>query len=352
MKIVISLFLIFMSFGVAAASEGSTLLQLFAGGNMPSTAEVLLELDRGAHVNARDEEGKTALMLAVTRSQRTKVISYDPNTQSKRVRVYPTPKPDYQTVEELLIAGAHVNAADNDGVTPLMYAISNHSSDNEIIELLLKNDASIRQQDNSGSTAIMYAYRTQNFNAHVASLLLKAGSEINMTDRKGASIFIDNLSRGLTPEGLRLIIEAGFDFSLRGSSGQTLLHQVVGLNDESALYEVFAAAGVDIDEPDTDGNTVLMKTAMGHSHRPAIIKTLVKLGANPNAKNKEGDTPLLVTCRRTSVPEVVATLIDVGANPFIKDSKGHDALSLARKNKKLEGSESLMALEALIRMQQ
>jgi len=109
-------------------------------------------LKAGADVNARDEEGRTALMCMMMQSQITS-----------------------KTVKLLLKAGVDVNARDNQGKTALMY------SDNpDLARLLIKAGADVNARDNQGKTALMCIY-----NESVQEILIEAGADVFIKDKKG-----------------------------------------------------------------------------------------------------------------------------------------------------------------------
>ncbi len=82
-------------------------------------------------VNARDEFGRTKLMMAAG----------DGNVE---------------LVKDLLYSGAIVDICDNEGCTALMYGVR-HQSNPEILKILLDHNANFRTTSESGMSALMYA---------------------------------------------------------------------------------------------------------------------------------------------------------------------------------------------------
>ncbi len=80
-------------------------------------AAVRAAIEAGANVNARDDDGETALMRAAEKSSNPEVVAI------------------------LLRAGANVNARDDDGETALEKARERGSSGAAIVKLLLKAGA-------------------------------------------------------------------------------------------------------------------------------------------------------------------------------------------------------------------
>ncbi len=64
------------------------------------------------------------------------------------------------TAASLLTYGAEINARDNKGRTPLMYAVMNKR--NVVIDLLLNKGGDVNVQDNNGITVLEMAQQSGN----------------------------------------------------------------------------------------------------------------------------------------------------------------------------------------------
>lgn len=131
--------------------------------------EIIKELIiRGSDVNAKDDEGKTALMIAAQFSSSV----------------------DINNVLTLLTYGANVNAQDNEGKTPLMYAAMQRSNiehgNLNLIKTLIAHGANINTEDNNGKTALFYAEKHHNTNT--ASYLRTLNESLNILSLKKQAI--------------------------------------------------------------------------------------------------------------------------------------------------------------------
>jgi len=90
-------------------------------------------------------------------------------------------KGDIGSMEKLLKQGANVNAADAQGMTPLLYAAANDHM--RAVKFLLGKGADIKIQDSRGYTALMLVAGSGN--VEMAQLLIKSGSNLNARNDLG-----------------------------------------------------------------------------------------------------------------------------------------------------------------------
>ncbi|WP_291992077.1 ankyrin repeat domain-containing protein [Candidatus Accumulibacter sp. ACC003] len=153
---------------------GNTLLMQTVQRNNKDFFEHLLQ--RRARLNVRNRNGETALSLAAYSGnlafvKRLVEAGADVNLYGWSPLIYATFNGHKTTVEYLLSKGANVNAKTENGSTALLFAA--RFGHQEIVTLLLKNQADPNIANESGATAVDWALKTQN--TDIAELLGKAG---------------------------------------------------------------------------------------------------------------------------------------------------------------------------------
>ena len=171
----------------SSAKSNDAFLELCKSGN---SAKIEEAINNGANVDAKTDDGKTALIWAAW------------NGYS-------------ESAEILLRYGADVNARDNQGRTALIWAVWNGHS--KAAEVLLRYRANINVQDNSGRTALMNA--TQRGQTEAVKVLLEYGAYVDAKDYRGwtaLQIAKDNhhteIERLLRTHGAKEVKEGLLDF--------------------------------------------------------------------------------------------------------------------------------------------
>jgi ankyrin repeat protein len=136
------------------------------------TAKLLL--DKGANINARNEEGATAMIeaagfgrLAIVKMllQRGGDLEARSNNGGTALHAaacdcaLATMPDTYDVVKLLLEKGAAINAEDNEGNTPLMIASGGGVVKTDIVRLLLENGANARLKNAHAETALAIAQK-------------------------------------------------------------------------------------------------------------------------------------------------------------------------------------------------
>jgi serine/threonine protein kinase/ankyrin repeat protein len=124
---------------------------------------VRILIEKGADPNSRDSEGRNALMLMSMESRRDKDIELtieDRATIEPKLRWRRRDRAVELIGETLLKAGCDVNATDNKGRTPLIYAAIFERPG--VVNLLLKRGANIDAKDHNGESALDWAIKSAN----------------------------------------------------------------------------------------------------------------------------------------------------------------------------------------------
>lgn len=154
--------------------------------------------------------------------------------------------------------------------------------------------------------------------------LLAAGADPDPLDPCGASPLWYAV-RSLSTASPVTLIDAGADpgrrieLSARGQTFTTILHEIVRRGRTESLRRALAF-GVDPCLRDSDGATPL-HVAGEDSDDPALVRALVRAGAEVDAATPGGAQPIDTAARRV-LPATVAALVELGADPV----RGLDSL--------------------------
>ena len=238
-------------------------------------------LNRGARATAENIRGETPLHL-VSRGQ------FDCQG------VY--------IVQLLLDRGASVNAQDKDQITPLHLASYHGKLD--IVRTLLSHGASVSTKGELGQTAlhlVLDGNRCGRDTLGIVRLLLENGADVKAQDSNNETpLHLALASATSNYEKLaigRVLLIHGANANAANIHGQTPLHMLSlrpCVEREFCLVGIFLRIlvdwGVDIEARDRVNETPL-HTAY-RNNMLDVAKSLVMRGANKDAKNNEGETPI------------------------------------------------------------
>lgn len=137
------------------------------------------------------------------------------------------------------------------------------------------------------------------------------------------------------PAVIALLLAAGAHVAARNRRGETPLHGAARLNHSVAVVEELVRAGADLDARDREGNTPLHASRLvGH---PPVIHLLLELGADPTLVNDADEVADPVDCDHWNTPafariataEATAACLAAGADANAWNENGDTPLLLA-----------------------
>ncbi|KGO39178.1 hypothetical protein PEXP_046520 [Penicillium expansum] len=189
------------------------------------------------------------------------------------------------------------------------------------VNFLLQAGADVHVRSPTGKTALHYA--CEYHKADVVKKLIEAGADPTAEDDSGATPLHTEGQRDA--ELLPVLLGTGVvDINKAiGKTGKTpLLCRLQGFRLDRVL--AFLEYKPDVNIADTLGNGPLHKIFTIYENHGGVIDALLSLGANPNAMNNEGNTPLHATSGKHS--SFISELVNAGADLEARNHDGHTVL--------------------------
>jgi ankyrin repeat protein len=267
----------FLALGTAYAD--STLADLIQAGRR---SEAFRLIEDGTDINAAQNDGTTPLHWAVYRK-------------------------DIDLVERLLAEGANAAVANRFGSTPLSEAVK--VADVALVDALLEAGADPESSNRDGQTALMLAARTGS--VEVADLLVAHGASVNGAETWHGQTALMWAADGGFSTLTQFLVDAGANVSARAVTNDWG-SQIT--SEPRAQYRP------------TGGLTPLLYAARAGCLD--CISTIVAAGENVDRPTPDGVTPLMLAIDNLNF-DAADLLLDLGANPHYSDWWGRTALYLA-----------------------
>lgn len=274
------------------------------------------------------------LKIPVTEAERRSIEA----DQRKRQLLLAAKRGDAASLLKLLDAGVSPETKDDKGVPAIVWAA--FASNADTIKTLLDRGAVVRNKNPLANQALL----------------------VYLTDgvRNDKSFYEQQAAVQPRDEVVRKLVDAGADLNIQGSYRGTVLNNAIQLTpygeqtaSASASYflsvesiKTLITAGANVNAPQVGGLTPLMSAASRMS--VAIVKMLLEAGARAsiNAKDKDGRTALMLAAERGHA-ETIKLLLEAGAAINDKDIYGQTPLMYARGHR-YTGISSLAAGKTLI----
>ncbi|CAB1105913.1 unnamed protein product [Ectocarpus sp. CCAP 1310/34] len=204
---------------------------------------------------------------------------------SNRATALHTIVKNVDVVEALIDAGAHLEAEDDEGCTPLHRALARGCY--EIVLALLKYDADPTKLAFNGRGGLHAA--AEGGNVSRVELFLADGVDINFRVNAGSTAL--RVAARRSSEVVEKLLQHGADTDARNVSDRTPLHEAtLTYKKEHNSVDALVDGGAAIDAWDNMGNTSLHIASL--KHRCAEMKAFLRSGADVLARDNDGCTPL------------------------------------------------------------
>lgn len=263
-----------------------------------------------------------------------------------------------EVMEYLVKNKTNLKHTDEKGSSIMVFAALNGQKDTKVYDFLIKNGSDIKNEKSKGGADVLLLVSPFLTSLNETKYFIDKGLDLKSTDEKGYNIFA-YATKGGNKAFLEELIKSGIDpkatakdggnafiYATQGSrfhtnnleffhyleklglnpntateNGQNPLHNLARSKD-GAILDFFLSKGVDVNQPNGDGNTPLMLAALGQQDLDLFNKFFEK-GKNLNHKNKEGQTALTYAIMGNTT-KVGLLLIGGGASGVLKDKVGNN----------------------------
>lgn len=153
-------------------------------------------------------------------------------------------KGKHSVIEFLLSQGADPNLSATSRAPPLRRAVKSCAAE-RVVQLLLDHGAKVDATDNEGKTPLMYAKCIE-----IVNLLLDRKANVEAKDHDGNTALMNHLLRDQTSDMAKLLIDRGADIEAVDNVGRSILFTAVWKNHLSIVEMLLFSRGLDVSKMD------------------------------------------------------------------------------------------------------
>lgn len=230
------------------------------------------------------------------------------------------------------------NRVDRDGNSLLHIAAI--SKLEKFLKTMVESGLDLNAKNNAGSTPLMESIRANQTNN--TRELLKLGANPNLASFTDSPLEFAYKNKNF--KIFKLLLESGASADAN-TYGVPIIHTIIENNDLTNLKVLLTQKPI-IDNPDSEGNTPLMKAVL--LSKTALVDSLIKAGANPNVSNSEG-IKLIEVIVQKGYYQFLAPLAKSGVDLNVPDKNGKPLLLLSHESLlKTYNSANLKMFTALV----
>jgi ankyrin repeat protein len=301
---------------------------------------------QGADVNAKDSYGNCALVLALSRD-----FGWKPRNPA-----------NVPVVLTLLQHKVNIHVwyhGYNKRVSPLMLALyctgASRQDYRRLITLLLHKGADVNARDNKGYSVLIYAAETAPSTARsdIFHLLLNKGADPHASDKEGRTALMSVAGLGTEHEAivlsmLKTLFRKHVDINRKTSYGSTALTDAATAGNAPVVQQLLEH-GAQVDAIDDYGWTPLI-WAIERVGTLDTVRLLLRHGADATHRDKAGRTPLMWASERGK-PAIVELLLTKQGDVDPRGPLGETPLMIAAGARDIEIARVLLKHGAKINNQ-
>ena len=295
-------------------SDGNTIVHYCV--RMQNEGAVRECIKKGIPVSIQNNAGKTPLDIALEDSGDEKSVAIAADLIMAGAETNDSQFSYFQTA----VSERNFNYRFGDGQTPLhIAAIQHHKS---IARYLLANGAHTSAQDITGATPLHEAVRYGDID--IAKALLESGADVNAEDNLGKTPVMLVIPEDKREAMYRILIEHAADVAKKDAYGDTVLHTATMTSLTPSILELLVAGGADVNARNKDGVSPLLIAVQKRNF--AHVKFYAERGADINSADKAGDTPLTLALKDG---QAMLEMLVNRTNALSHDSNGNTPLHTA-----------------------
>jgi len=354
---------IFVFSALLAGAQQNTLLNPTFWQGKPDVAAIKAEVEKGNSPSQLNGASFDPVVMAINADASAESIKYllaQPGNDvaklthdSRNYLHWAASRGNAEIVDYLLGKGASADNEDSHGSTPILFAAGSGQQNTKVYEHLIAKGVNLKKSVNAeGANALLLAI-SNDPDLALTDYFISKGLDLNSSDVSGNNAFSyaarsgniellkKLLQKGVKPNANAMLMAAqgsrrgantlelyqylgslNLQATVRGKDGENVLHSIVRRPNQNDIIEYFLSKGVDVNQTDEQGNTVLMNAAASNRN-VAVFDLLLPRVKNINQQNGKGLSALTFAVRGNS-PEVVEYLISKNADVKVLDKSGNN----------------------------